>query len=70
MKITQNYQKDWTFGADSHHYGRILKKFENNPWIFCITAFNYTVLSTHVPNIIWQAVQKISSFFFDNILIT
>ena len=63
------FSKNSNFNADSLHYGRILKKFESNPWI-CITVPNYTVLSTHVPNIIWQAVQKISSFFFDNILIT
>ena len=30
------------FSADSIDYGRVLKKFENNPWIR-ITVLNYTV---------------------------
>ena len=45
-KYCQNMQKNkFNFSADSLDYGRVLKKFENNPWIR-ITVLNYTVVSS------------------------
>ena len=40
--IAKYAKKNWNFIAASLAYRRILKKFENNPWI-CITVLNYTV---------------------------